>query len=78
MLEGLPSPAWLVNRERRILVQNKAAVELFATTVGGYCWESIHDRKRLPQEYREVIENTGNPLPGLHKTQLWIERTLTP
>jgi len=64
MLEGIPSPAWLVSRERRILAQNKAAAELFGTKVGDYCWQGIHGGKYLPDEYREAIEKTGTPLPG--------------
>ncbi|MGI9862934.1 PAS domain S-box protein [Moorella naiadis] len=64
MLEGIPSPAWLVSRERRILVQNKAAAALFGTKVGDYCWQGIHGGQYLPDVYREAIEKTGTPLPG--------------
>lgn len=64
MLEGIPSPAWLVSRERRILAQNKAAVALFGTKVGDYCWQGIHGGQYLPDEYREAINKTGLPLPG--------------
>lgn len=42
MLEGIPSPAWLVSRERRILAQNKTASTVFGTKIGDYCWEGIH------------------------------------
>ncbi|MDI6707450.1 MAG: PAS domain S-box protein, partial [Bacillota bacterium] len=64
MLEGIPSPAWLVSRERRILVQNKAAASLFGTKIGDYCWEGIHGGEYLPDEYREALKKTGSPLPG--------------
>lgn len=64
MLEGIPSPAWLVSRERRILAQNKAASSLFGTKVGDYCWEGIHGGEYLPDEYREAFEKNGSPLPA--------------
>jgi len=64
MLEGIPSPAWLVTRERRILAQNKSAASLFGTKVGDYCWKGIHGGEYLPDEYREVFEKNGSPLPG--------------
>jgi diguanylate cyclase (GGDEF)-like protein/PAS domain S-box-containing protein len=64
MLKGIPSPAWLVSRERHILAQNKAAAALFGTKVGDYCWQGIHGGQYLPDEYREAIEKTGTPLPG--------------
>ena len=64
MLQGIPSPAWLVSRERRILAQNKAAASLFGTKVGDYCWEGIHGGRYLPDEYREAFEKNGSPLPG--------------
>jgi diguanylate cyclase (GGDEF)-like protein/PAS domain S-box-containing protein len=64
MLEGIPSPAWLVSRERRILAQNKAAASLFGTKVGDYCWKGIHGGEYLPDEYREAFEKNGSPLSG--------------
>jgi len=64
MLEGIPSPAWLVSRKRRILAQNKAAASLFGTKIGNYCWEGIHRGEYLPDEYREAFEKNGSPLPG--------------
>jgi diguanylate cyclase (GGDEF)-like protein/PAS domain S-box-containing protein len=64
MLQGIPSPAWLVSRERRILAQNKAAASLFGSKVGDYCWERVLGGGNLPDEYREVFEKNGSPLPG--------------
>ncbi|MGQ9824186.1 MAG: PAS domain S-box protein [Desulfotomaculales bacterium] len=64
MLEGIPSPAWLVSRERRILAQNKAAASLFGTKVGDYCWKRVLSGGNLPDEYREAFEKNGTPLPG--------------
>jgi diguanylate cyclase (GGDEF)-like protein len=64
MLEGIPSPAWLVSRGRRILAQNKAAVSLFGAKVGDYCWQGIHGVGTLPDEYMEAFEKNDLPLPG--------------
>jgi len=64
MLQGIPSPAWLVSRERRILAQNKAAASLFGSKVGDYCWERVLGGGNLPDEYREAFEKNGTPLPG--------------
>ena len=64
MLEGIPSPAWLVSRERRILAQNRAAASLFGMKVGDYCWEGFYGGEYLPDEYREALKKTGSPLPG--------------
>jgi len=64
MLEGIPSPAWLVSRDRRILAQNKAAASLFGKKPGDYCWQGIHGGEYLPDEYREAFEKNGSALPG--------------
>ncbi|MDK2986850.1 MAG: hypothetical protein PWQ96_2495, partial [Clostridia bacterium] len=64
MLEGIPSPAWLVSRERRILAQNKVAASLFGTKVGDYCWKGVLGGGYLPDEYKEAFEKNGSPLPG--------------
>ena len=64
MLQGIPSPAWLVSRERRILAQNKAAASLFGSKVGDYCFERFLGGGNLPDEYREAFEKNGSPLPG--------------
>jgi len=64
MMEGIPSPAWLVSRERRIMAQNKVAEEIFKTEVGDYCWEGIQNKEYLEKKYREAYEKTGIPLPG--------------
>jgi PAS domain-containing protein len=78
MLQGIPSPAWLVSRERRILAQNKAAASLFGSKVGDYCWERVLGGGNLPDEYREVFEKNGSPLPGTNaisaaETKPWTE-----
>lgn len=64
MLQGIPSPAWLISRERRILAQNKAAESIFGTKVGDYCWKGIHNGEFLPPELREALKEEGFPLSG--------------
>lgn len=64
MLEGIPSPAWLVSRERRILAQNKAAKSLLGTKIGDYCWKGIHGGEYLTDKYRELFKKKGLLLPG--------------
>ena len=63
MLGGLPTPAWLITKNKKILAQNKMAEKLFHTKVNGYCWEEIHSRKYIQKTNRDVYENTGVPLP---------------
>lgn len=41
MLEGLPSPAWLLTKDCKILLQNRAAEEGFESSLGQFCWEGI-------------------------------------
>jgi PAS domain S-box-containing protein len=64
MLEGIPSPAWLVSGERRILAQNKAAASLFGIKNGDYCWEGVHGGEYLPKEYREHLKKTAPRCPA--------------
>jgi diguanylate cyclase (GGDEF)-like protein/PAS domain S-box-containing protein len=64
MLEGIPSPTWLVSRERRILAQNKAAKSLLGTKIGDYCWKGIHGGEYLTDKYRELFKKKGLLLPG--------------
>ncbi|MCX7823690.1 MAG: PAS domain S-box protein [Syntrophobacterales bacterium] len=63
LIEGMPNPVWLINRERKILAQNKVAESRFNTKVGEICWQSIHGGKTLPEEYRRAFEK-GVILPG--------------
>ncbi|WP_243270103.1 PAS domain-containing protein [Thermanaerosceptrum fracticalcis] len=80
MLKGIPSPAWLVSRERRILAQNKAAASLFGTKVGDYCWERVLGGGNLPDEYREALKKKKTArrcrepnATSAEETKLWSE-----
>ncbi|SHK32151.1 PAS domain S-box-containing protein/diguanylate cyclase (GGDEF) domain-containing protein [Anaerobranca californiensis DSM 14826] len=64
MLNALPSPAWLVSKERKILLENKIAKDIFKTEEGAFCWESIQKMEFLPQGHKEWYLEKGQPLPG--------------
>ncbi len=63
LLDGIPNPAWLVTRDRHIVMQNMAS-ESFGSKTGGYCWEGIIHLDALSDECREAYKKTGVPLPG--------------
>lgn len=50
MLNGMPYPGLLVNREHRIIAMNSAANELFNTKEGAYCWEQLWHCEFLPDK----------------------------
>lgn len=39
MLKGIPSPAWLISKDFRILDQNDVAMALFKKKIGDACWD---------------------------------------
>jgi len=63
LIDGIPNPAWLVTRDRHIIMQNRAS-ESFGSKIGMYCWEGIIHLEALTDECREAYEKTGIPLPG--------------
>jgi len=65
MLDGIPSPAWLISRERRILSQNKAAESMFGTKPGAFCWESIHGARYVNEGDAAIVKAGGPPPPGM-------------
>lgn len=56
MVEGIPSPAWLVSKDHCILAQNNAAKTIFGTKVGDYCWGVMHDIT-LPIKDPKIVKN---------------------
>lgn len=56
MVEGIPSPAWLVSKDHCILAQNNAAKTIFGTKVGDYCWGVMHDIT-LPIKDSKIVKN---------------------
>jgi diguanylate cyclase (GGDEF)-like protein/PAS domain S-box-containing protein len=64
LLESIPSPVWLISRDRRILQQNKAAEAMFGTKAGDHCWDKVFGGGNLADEYKEALTKSGFPLPG--------------
>lgn len=71
-LDGLPYPVWIINRDKKIILQNSKAVDKYNTKVGEYCWYGIHKGKHLEEKYREAFEKDGTVLPG---AQCWYCKT---
>lgn len=55
-IEGMVSPAWLLDKERQIILQNKAAEAEFHTRVGDYCWGAIQHCRLSNQTNNEQVE----------------------
>ncbi|WP_438318084.1 diguanylate cyclase domain-containing protein [Candidatus Caldatribacterium sp. SIUC1] len=62
-LEGIPVPAWIISRDRRILAQNRAAERDWQTKIGEYCFLAIRKGSALRGEYRKALKR-GVILPG--------------
>uniref|UniRef100_A0A7V4DHP0 diguanylate cyclase n=1 Tax=Candidatus Caldatribacterium californiense TaxID=1454726 RepID=A0A7V4DHP0_9BACT len=62
-LEGIPVPAWIISRDRRILAQNRAAEKDWQTKIGEYCFLAIRKGTALRGEYRKALKR-GVILPG--------------
>ena len=66
MLKGIPNPAWLISRERRILAQNAAAAKLFKAKVGDSCNEGLFDtdlfntNRDIPFSLQKSVSNEVN------------------
>lgn len=45
----------MVNRERKILFQNKKAERILNTKIGEYCWNTLHKGTTLTEEHRRVF-----------------------
>jgi hypothetical protein len=63
LLQSLPYPALIINRERIILAANGPAREM-GSKVGTYCWDSFGQRASLSGQDREYFETHGTPPPG--------------
>ncbi len=59
LLDSVPYPVCLVNRDRRILAQNKATERIAKSKVGDICWFKFHGVDILPEPWREEFEQTG-------------------
>lgn len=63
-LEGVPAAAWIVSKERKILVQNRAAEREWGTKIGEYCFLAIHKGGALPEAEKEEALS-GRIRPGM-------------
>lgn len=62
-IEGLISPAWLLDCRRRIILQNRAAAEEFHTRIGDPCWGAIQFCHRRGEA---LDDTTHEPSPDQH------------
>ena len=65
LLDGIPYPASLINRERRILAQNKATESSAGSKVGDICWFSFHGTGFLSASQKLEFEKSGIIPPGV-------------
>jgi len=66
LLDGIPYPASLINRERRILAQNRATELSAGSKVGDICWFSFHGTDTLSASQKLEFEKSGVLPPGAH------------
>jgi len=67
LLEGLPYPAWLITKDRKILAQNRAGKELGEAKVGDTCWLNFHGTTTLTPQQKEYDEDSKVSLQGLYE-----------
>ncbi len=63
VLDSLPHPAVLIDRDRTIQAANRIARQMGAK-IGGFCWRDIHRCLFIPQEAKEHVQRCGNAPPG--------------
>ncbi|MGB9763510.1 MAG: sensor domain-containing diguanylate cyclase [Minisyncoccia bacterium] len=64
MLDGIQMPALLVDKNHKILLQNKAASKIFNSKVGGLCWIELWKGETLTQEHKQLFKQ-GKILPNM-------------
>jgi PAS domain S-box-containing protein len=55
LLDSLPHPAMLINKDRKILAANRIAREVGAKE-GGYCWQDFGHGEYIPDEDKKYID----------------------
>ncbi len=66
LLDSLPQPAMLINKERIILACNRAAAEAGAQR-GVYCWQGFGKCQFIPEQDRVLVEeHNAAPLSSTH------------
>jgi len=63
LLDSLPHPAMLINKDRMLLAANHIARQLGAK-VGDYCWRSLGQSEFIPDKDKQYIDDHKEPPPG--------------
>lgn len=66
MLKGIPNPAWLISKDRRILAQNAAAAGLLKAKIGDACEGGLFDtdlfnnNREVPFTFQQSVNSEVN------------------
>ena len=63
LMDSLPYPAMIIQKDRRIIIANKVAKEL-GVEDGAYCWDTFGKRASISQENKEYYEKHGMVPPA--------------
>lgn len=63
LLNALPFPAMLINRDRTLLACNQAAAEM-GVVPGTHCWDTFGKLASIPAEDKEFFITEGRPPEG--------------
>jgi len=63
LLDAIPHPVWLIDRERKIIAINHAGTT-FGAHIGDYCWCGIHGMLTISAAQRGHYLDAGTPWPG--------------
>ncbi|AEE14794.1 diguanylate cyclase with PAS/PAC sensor [Thermodesulfobium narugense DSM 14796] len=64
LIDNLHIPILLIDKNHKIILQNKSAFALFGSKIGGYCWHELWNANFLPKEQRKSFEK-GQILPTM-------------
>jgi PAS domain S-box-containing protein len=69
LLDSLPHPTMILQKDRIVLAANRVAKELGAK-VGGYCWQDFAHCRFIPEEDKRYMNEHGGEIPpgGTHCT----------
>ncbi|AWB10494.1 PAS domain S-box-containing protein/diguanylate cyclase (GGDEF) domain-containing protein [Thermodesulfobium acidiphilum] len=64
IIDNLDIPILLIDKNHKIILQNKSAFDLFGSKIGGHCWYELWNANFLPKVQREFFEE-GKVLPTM-------------
>ncbi|PMP85099.1 MAG: hypothetical protein C0174_05455 [Thermodesulfobium narugense] len=64
IIDNLDIPILLIDKNHKIILQNKSAFDLFGSKIGGHCWYELWNANFLPKVQRELLEE-GKVLPAM-------------